>query len=491
MIKNWFAVVVIATIFVPSAWADLVAWWPLDEVTAPLVYEVVGGYPSGVLLGAPVPHAEPGPLGGGDWAYDFKGGIIGVDSGAVGVVPATGDFTILAWIKTSNPHTAQGHVFSNNNWGGNAGRANLMVLNKKASFWADGFQVIARTLASTTNVDDDAWHQIGISRIGGTFYLLVDGVVEDSADLPNVKIDQVTNWTIGRAFSYQSGFEGLIADVKVYDVGYDKVAYPAYDPAPAHAESNVLLNAVLQWRAGQDPANLAQVNPAIRKHYLYANFNNPSDPNLVLVATLDAADLTYGDLPGESLGLAMDTTYFWSIEEGLDDGRGSVYPPGDPNNIAGARWFFKTVPSVPVIVTEPADQLLDNVGQDAEFTCMVLSVSPAIYKWYRSTDNTVETSGDDVPVGINSDTLVITAAQLSAEGYYYCMVYNDSGKANAVFSSLAKLAIKREMAYWTLDQVDFDGTYYLDKTPLTVDRWPIMRTRTAMLCLRPALGAML
>ena len=75
-----------------------------------------------------------GPLGGSDFAYDFAvdTGISGVATNVTTALPATGDFTLLAWIKTDNAHSAQGHVFSNNN--AQAGRANLFLQNRRPFF---------------------------------------------------------------------------------------------------------------------------------------------------------------------------------------------------------------------------------------------------------------------------------------------------------------------------------------------------------------------
>lgn len=167
-----------------------------------------------------------GPLGGSDFAYDFA-----VDSGTSGVatnistaLPATGDFTLLAWIQTTNPQTSQGHVFSNNN--AQTGRANLFVQNKKALFWAQGFTDGA--ISSTSDVDDGIWHLLGVARSSGTFYLSVDGEVQDSFDGPSVSIDQGTMWMIGRQRSYAGNYEGLVGDVQVYDE-----ALADYVPEPA------------------------------------------------------------------------------------------------------------------------------------------------------------------------------------------------------------------------------------------------------------------
>jgi hypothetical protein len=172
--------------------------------------------------------SNAGPFGAGDLAYDFgpDGGISGVATGMSGVVSAKGDFTILAWVKTTNAHTAQGHIFSNNN--NQAGRAGLFIQNQKITFWADGFAANGGPVISSTDIDDGAWHKIAVARLNGTFYLSVDGAVEDTAVLPDVSIDQTTAWMIGRMRAYNGNYEGQVADVKIYNE-----AIHAYVPEPA------------------------------------------------------------------------------------------------------------------------------------------------------------------------------------------------------------------------------------------------------------------
>jgi hypothetical protein len=236
--KLWILSIIFSLVTI-GAHSDLIHHWALDEAT--LVHDgtnwtgvmdsVTGT--SGMLWGFAAGDdltqtglgvlANPGPAG--DFAYDLErdAGIGGVATNVFGALPATDDFTVLTWIKTTNAHTAQGHIFSNNN--NQSGRAGLFAMNHKAGFWAQGFGSV---LTSTTDIDDGAWHEIGVCRSGGTFYLVVDGVVEASALYPAVSIDQGTFWMIGRMRSYNGNYEGQVADVKIYNE-----AIHAYVPEPA------------------------------------------------------------------------------------------------------------------------------------------------------------------------------------------------------------------------------------------------------------------
>ncbi len=61
-----------------------------------------------------------------------------------------------------------------------------------------------------------------------------------------------------------------------------------------------------------------------------------------------------------------------------------------------------------------------------------------------------------------SQTLNLSGVTLANEGFYYCLVNNDSN--TEVASLTAGLAITRLMARWTFDQDDYVGGRYLDKS---------------------------
>lgn len=109
-------------------------------------------------------------------------------------------------------------------------------------------------------------------------------------------------------------------------------------PVPANGAIDIATNVTLGWTTAADPNNLTQPNSAVKKHYLYADFDNVAgDPNLYLVDVIDLGTNTYGPL-----SLENNTTYYWYIEEALDNGAGGYYPAGDPNNSIGSVWEFTT-----------------------------------------------------------------------------------------------------------------------------------------------------
>ena len=288
------------------------------------------------------------------------------------------------------------------------------------------------------------------------------------------------NWSVGRGL-YGGGHTdrafGFIDEVRISDTALE-VDYllftsrlGAWNPTPADGQANYgvspdgsTITADLSWNTGIDPNNPDQENPKIKTHYLYKSLdqNKSSDPNLYHVADIPAVGAT-----GQAAftGLNYDGLYLWRVDEGIDNGTGVAYPKSDPNNITGKVWSFGTVLSVPVITQQPAN-VVTSAGTAAEFGVLVNSISPAQYQWFKSDDNANNTLTDDQSVSSLSfdNTLTLTSVQIADEGYYYCKVINEGGPASARYSNVAKLAISRLVAHWTMDQADYVGGQYLDKS---------------------------
>jgi hypothetical protein len=244
------------------------------------------------------------------------------------------------------------------------------------------------------------------------------------------------------------------------------ILYEAHDPDPANNAAMVgtpigttgFVDVTLGWKAGIDPDGVYEVNPVIKKHYVFLSKDQTvfvSDPNLYYVAAVDQLSLTdpnaeyVADPPLRSGGL-----YLWTVEEGLDDGLGGVYGPGDPNNIPGRLWTFETISTIPVIQTQPSPAtVVLNTTADPAFTIDVFSTTTAHYQWYYSADDLI---GSDTPVGSDQPTLAIANAQMSDQGYYYCRVWNSAtvsggGTAPDVNSTMVTLTIGRLVAAYTFD----------------------------------------
>jgi len=214
---------------------------------------------------------------------------------------------------------------------------------------------------------------------------------------------------------------------------------------------------VLKWKAGVDPAGVYPVNPAIKKHYVYISKDRTvfDDPNLYYAGSVEQPTLEQTDaefVPSPKLN--SGGKYFWMVEEGLDNGRGGVFSPGDPNNLFGMIWSFETVPSVPVIQTQPVQKtvLLGSPASPA-FSVEVVSTTPPHYQWYFSADDQI---GNDTPVREDSPTLTIAEVSLSNQGYYYVRVCNNAtmsggGSSADVYSNVVWLKVARLAAQYRFE----------------------------------------
>ena len=228
------ALVVVSLLAVSSlSGAALIHHWTLDETSLTWeggvwngVQNSVAGNPVGALWGYAETSdlsgvvGQPGvPLYSGDNSFNFiePSGISGVNTGVMTAIPATGDFTLLVWMKTTAHATGQGHLFSNNN--NQSGRANLAVLDGKLFWFVNGGLNAASNVAidsGATKVNDGQWYQAGVARQGDRFDLLLNGDVVASGN-STAQISENQLWMIGRMRAFSGDFDGSIADVKIYD----------------------------------------------------------------------------------------------------------------------------------------------------------------------------------------------------------------------------------------------------------------------------------
>jgi len=222
----------------------------------------------------------------------------------------------------------------------------------------------------------------------------------------------------------------------------------AHDPSLADEQEDVPLDVTLRWQTARDVADTSQVNAAVKRHFVWISGGDPDDPNLVLAATIPA-----GSPPAETAeyapgGLRRDGVYYWRIEEGVGD-----FPAGDPNNLAGPVWMFKTVLSVPIVAADQPGDLLVGPGEPAEFTVEATNpftgdATGLAYAWYKE--------GQTDPIG-DGPTLTLPAVQEADEGQYYCVVtIIDNGATTE--SRRATLTPKKLLVHWPLDGDATDTT---------------------------------
>jgi len=247
----------------PALAAHPVAWWKFDE--AP-----------GTLQAADSIGTHPGTLV--DSAAFVTGGKAGnaLSLNANGVVKmgdnfrlTSGDFSIIAWIKTSSSE-ADCAILGKSKEAVIAGY--ILDLNMtsygssgKVTFWQA--QPAGSAVTSTTVVNDGVWHQVAVSYhdndVSGSTELYVDGAPVEAATLSSpIGADSTTEFLIGGYWGAQGQlrerFIGLVDQVQLYDdaltstdVQYQFEHPPELAPEPATLSLLALggLGALLRrWR---------------------------------------------------------------------------------------------------------------------------------------------------------------------------------------------------------------------------------------------------
>jgi hypothetical protein len=135
----------------------------------------------------------------------------------------------------------------------------------------------------------------------------------------------------------------------------------AHDPQPENGAKDVpIVDTVLSWKTGVDPADPNFPNPNITEHYLW--LSKPYDPmnppsgldwndagvqQFTIAADTNPADGSVDPNVSKAItGLQRDSLYFWVVDEGLIGSSGPL--ESDPAKIIwSSTWSFKTVTSGP------------------------------------------------------------------------------------------------------------------------------------------------
>ena len=269
---------------VDTATADskLVGWWKFDEMGGFTAADSSGTYSNGKLKGNPQWMLEGGRV---DGALAFDGDGDYVDIGNPSALNfGTGDWSVCAWIKTTQTGTGEtnkGTIFANGGDGKNGVRYMLAVSETTAgmvSLTTDDDKTKVHATATTT-VNDDVWHHVVGVRDGSALRVYIDGMLEATIPVPpgydlsgtsqrNANIAAVVENKDGSMVKY---FTGMIDDVRIYShaLNQDEVrviytgeftgkiidAKIAQNPKKAVREAYENLQHLGNWRA----------NPTIKK----------------------------------------------------------------------------------------------------------------------------------------------------------------------------------------------------------------------------------
>ncbi|MBN2843428.1 MAG: hypothetical protein JXM68_10080, partial [Sedimentisphaerales bacterium] len=217
---------------------------------------------------------------------------------------------------------------------------------------------------------------------------------------------------------------------------------------------NNTVNATLTWQA----ANIEGIALTdIVDQYVF--MSSETDPNLYYIgATGDP-----GSDPASTFGpltLEFDATYKWQVVDVLTGQEKTMVlnqsqPSSlDPNSIYGAVWTLESIASIPVVITSPAGGLI-SVGDDFTMEAEFQSPTAMTYKWYYSADNIY---GEDVELSSTVDSITLTDATISSQGYYYCSAVNAS--ATTVNTAMAYLEVGQIVLSYPMENslLDVVGT---------------------------------
>ena len=192
-----------------------VAHWKFDEKSGTTAYDSIAsssfaGGNDGTISGATWARGKYGS------ALSFDGGSDYVDAGNFNF--ASGDYTLSAWIKTTQTSIssilARGGI---NFAGGDTGvRFELEADGQVHLHISDGST--NDLIASTDTVNNGEWHHVAAVRNGSEAYIYVDNSVDSDLSMPSGDCDYNNIMAVGRAgHSDQRYFDGLIDDVRIYN----------------------------------------------------------------------------------------------------------------------------------------------------------------------------------------------------------------------------------------------------------------------------------
>jgi hypothetical protein len=234
------------------------------------------------------------------------------------------DITLSAWVKTSD----RSAKWFSCNTGHRGNQIRLCIVGGKFGFDTDREHAL-----STTTVSDGEWHLLTFVRSGNIGYTYVDGVMENSyepaanygANYAGYTSDFTSNdlWSIGQEWDGggpSDHLTGIVDDARIYDRALLEAeilfimeggeGYPyAVGPKPADGAARLESWATLSWGIGAGAVS--------HDVYFGDNFDDVNNgtggtfrgSQAETSFTVGLAEYPYPD------GLALDTTYYWRIDE--------------------------------------------------------------------------------------------------------------------------------------------------------------------------------
>ena len=188
----------------------LIAHWALDEAEGNIAVDSVSedGYSDGYVFGDPVWQPAGGQVNG---AIQLDGVDDYIITSPV-LNPATGPFSVLAWIRGGTAGQAVISEPGGENWLSADPLGGFLMTEIKSDSRFDA------PLQSETTITDDQWHRIGFVWDGSSRMLYVDSIAV-AQDMQDDLKSSSNGLCIGIGQSMTPGtyWSGLIDDVRIYN----------------------------------------------------------------------------------------------------------------------------------------------------------------------------------------------------------------------------------------------------------------------------------
>jgi hypothetical protein len=317
----------------------LALYWPLDEGTGTIAYDMSGHGVNGTLVNGPA-WVAPGKIGAG--ALRFNGSTTYVRGSYVPLNNRS--FTVCMWINPalagsmiifSERQTSATDTDMHFRIGGPSNGGDVPLNGVRFGFYSDDVDSPTNVLTTNTWVHLTFWYD----QPSKTQKIYVNGAQVATRTATSDFLGASGNVVIGSWNGSSQFYSGMIDDVQIYQKALavaeiqnsmkglaDKSL--AVEVSPADGATDVPQDATLSWKAGQYAAS----------HDVYfgsafADVNNASRADTTgILASKGQAETTF-DPAGV---FAYGQTYYWRIDE--------ANKPADNTIFKGKTWSFTAEP---------------------------------------------------------------------------------------------------------------------------------------------------
>jgi hypothetical protein len=196
-----------------SLYANLRAWWKLDETSGTSADDTTG-------------RAQDGTVSGAAWGSGISGNALafdGVDDGVLvgtaAAVTGSGDLSLAAWVKV-DPGSPLGTVIQQREAGATGHQGEYMLnvnANGTVNFFIYGTSTYQFDLTTAATINDGQWHHLTALRSGTTGKIYIDGV---EAATGSGAVQALQSRAVSIGYDYRDNnkrFDGAIDDVRIYE----------------------------------------------------------------------------------------------------------------------------------------------------------------------------------------------------------------------------------------------------------------------------------